>query len=122
MDSAFYAQSIVLGCGVQAVRDQNAFGQAMGIFMSWPGGALRKEGKEMGIVLAGVTALIAFKYIRELHIYFRKRDQFGALVKDEMRYGEFGGPRVSIRNRLFFSYPIVIAIFAAISIALLLDF
>lgn len=62
----------------------------------------------VGIAMMGVSALLTVQYVRELWIHFTRADQFDALVKSKMTYGEFGRKEVGRNNRLFFSYPFLV--------------
>lgn len=73
----------------------------------------------VGIVLLLLTFVILAKYIRELILYFTRRDKFNHLVKSEMRAAEFGGKKVGLRDRLFLSYPLLIILGLALSVSII---
>lgn len=62
----------------------------------------------VGVLAMVVSVVLTAKYLRELWIHFTRPEQFDAMVKSQMTYGELGGKEVGRNDRLFFSYPFLI--------------
>jgi hypothetical protein len=58
--------------------------------------------------MVAISVFLVLNYVRELWIYFMRRDQFDVLSKPKIAYGEDGTKQVGRNDRLFFSYPFLI--------------
>ena len=65
---------------------------------------------------APATIWMLANYLRELFVFFRRREDYDALDKPSITHGEGGGPEVSTADRLVFSYPLFIVGSGALTI------
>ena len=67
-------------------------------------------------VIAPATVWMLANYLRELFVFFWRREDYEALDKPSITHGEGGGPEVSTEDRLMFSYPLFIVGFGGFSV------
>lgn len=70
----------------------------------------------MEFVTGAATIVLLFRWIRGLIVYFTRRDEYEKIIKTEMYNGDEGvTKKVSVKNQLFFSYPLGIVIFGLLT-------
>lgn len=73
----------------------------------------------MFLLLMFFAFLVFFviSYIYEIYVYIFHRENFNKKIKRKIFSAEFGGNEVSIRDRIFFTYPLFIALLILFCIA-----
>lgn len=65
------------------------------------------------VALGLLSLFFASSYVRELVVFFLRRQDYDKMKKPEIRTGELDtGPQVSTKDRLLFSYPFLIVMTA----------
>jgi hypothetical protein len=61
--------------------------------------------------------IFTIRYLYEIYVYIFNRENFYKKIKTKIFSAEFGGKEVSIKNRIYFTYPFIIVVLLFFSLA-----